>query len=317
MEILINFFGTIFAGALTLVCIIVVFWIWSRSPENVWRWVSRKGWLPIGQDGIASHGIGALVLVSFGIGIVAEGMTDYMTDSETAPDSLIKRCLGSESEHRFRTLFIQPDTSSVVWRPKGLAKELFNTEHGRRCLSNILGPKHPLVADPNNYLVNVVQTNTRKHHLSFLERKFELVYTNSQTKETGRWPGVFSDVNQIYYPAKNWSSSRDHYSEELERLQMRIDWARTTFAIMSFVPAGAVVLCVLVSLITGTILGIAKPSKLVVSGERTFWRGLATLFVIVAVLGTSYKAYAQAEEQFNERAFGYFLSDQGLQRWTK
>ena len=348
MEILVTFFGTMFAGALTLVCVAIVCWIHATSnaqqnnqqPEvnahGFWNWLDSLKIVPCGNDGIAAHGIGALILLSFGIGIFAEGMTDYMTDSESP--QLLALAIDSEGEHRFHCLFKETTNN---WTRTSIGREIFETEHGKKYVAATLGTNQFLD------LGSITKADNPADHWVWRKSK----RTFDRIRGIDPLKNVFGAVNGLYYPAKNWASGQEFYSRELESLQMRIDWSRTTFLIVVTIPlltlafiwlrpsawdsvratltrtvAISSIIVVLVKSGGSTVgfliaFAISLSALAYIYFRPSQWKfkatkRLALLFMMVVTVAiASRQGYAQFEDQFNERAFGYFMSHLQREFW--
>ncbi len=122
-------------------------------------------------------------------------------------------------------------------------------------------------------------------------------------------------VNKTYYLAKNWAYSQDQYFDELEFIQRRIDFSRSCFLIGSWTLAIVVVATTL------------RLMSFVVPRMRASWRDwrvpqyslsgcVASLLLRTLIASASCiilcaltrEEYALAENNFNERAFGYFVT---------
>lgn len=105
-----------------------------------------------------------------------------------------------------------------------------------------------------------------------------------------------TDVNEIYYTAKNIVYTQENYYNELRTHQSRIDFSRS-FTMCCLLLCGCTILA---------LSSLYKPSPAI--GKIGTLKRLSVAFVIfLALYWIGRYAYTAEEIEFNKRTFGYFL----------
>ena len=262
-------FGAATVGLLALGVLSLVPWLLTRPDVSYvrywWKSFRRMGRTP------------SLLVVSvpfvFGFGLIIQDFTDNLTDSEYKGTLFVAelqhRILGSEGDHRVKLLFRDGEETGL-WN--NISSEL-------GYISRILHRTYPQKAD-----------EVRK----FLQSPAEFTKRNRDQ--------ALSFVNTVYYEAKNWAYAQDTYFDELESIQRRIDFSRSTFLVATWGIAGIL----LVSLFVFARLYFQDPKTTMKSEFAKRFAKVLVLLMLVSFFGCV--GYDRSETNFNERAFGYFFS---------
>lgn len=233
----------------------------------------------------------------FSLGVMTEDFTDHLADSETSRNPIVStlksfELLRSEGELRRQTLVVN-DTSL-----SGLGKEIFNNKKINSDTNQLKN---------NNYFFNTGNAS------EYWKEK-----GSSILNDANRLKSFNSFVNRIYYTAKNWCYLKSEPArKELEEIQTRIDLARSLSLISFF---SLILVIILYSGYYINELLLKKKNKFTIVNttisdgvERTFperkvfypFRAIIVLLLIFLVTKLCYEV---AENNFNERAFGYYIS---------
>lgn len=282
-------FGTVAIGLLTVLVIAALRWVSKNPEEDYFDWLAARPWMPKEKNTFSGL---LMVLLAFSIGVVTEGTTDYMTDVETDFETSqpilrpffwfqgkLTWLMGKEEEHRFRTMFKRGDDGYEL---TGIGRETFGTR--KTWVVRVLGDSRFALA-PEKFLNEDLEPKV-----------------SAERREV-----AVKGVQRLYYPAKNWAYTHPNHFVELERVQRRIDWSRSFFLIGAY---GLVAVFVL-----GVVARVRRSKSAgdsVNMARARFAKRTGLLGALLALLcACSNIAYSHSESQFNERAFGYFLSHLG------
>ena len=214
--------------------------------------------------------VSILAPVVFGCGLIVQDLTDNLTDSEYG-DNMVRAILGSEGEHRINALF----------RDEGLSEPSSLWTHvmaEREDAEGLLDRSYP---------------DQRSEIREFMRSPSEFVSGDEPNAGSEHRDKVQRYVNTLYYNAKNWTYLQTTYFSELEKVQRRIDFARSAFLVLFW---GLI----------ATILVFAATCYWV-SGKM---RVATAVVMVVLVIGCRLtgQGYQHAERNFNERVFGYYYT---------
>lgn len=345
---LLEIFGTLSVGALLVGMSVTFWWIFRRPDLNLREFVRDRKLIP--ESGVSATWI---TVLAFGLGIFVEGLTDFMTDSESVKD-YTSATLGKESEHRFDTLFKVKNSGTSTNSPivriglkiggffkhetdkplrlRFLGENLFRqSSYAQSVLTNVA-----FLENPEKFVNLELSTNDLKLSPDELERRYGLGQMFEPDlpplQRVRKLAEIY--VNGLYYPAKNWAYSQENYYDELEKIQRRIDWARSS-SLVTFIlgvvglglSAALLVAAWACSKVEEKFLALFPKDGAPQSGwaalvhdvidilrklrENSMLRvkRLGTVLVVATVTWLLMKvAYAHSEEQFNERVFGYYIS---------
>lgn len=301
-------FGAAAVGVLAISWLLALWWTVRLESESFHEFVirvtaTRQSWL-----------LGALLLLgAYGGGLILQDVTDNLTDSEYRaivehwywPPRVQHELLGKESFHRTRSL--TKPRKGEGYKLNGLGRDVLEIE------GLVEAGRHRLERARDEAPWADRGLNARERVDSLNEFLASRDIGDDEVLETF---GEF--VSGMYYLAKNWCYlEADGVRGELDAIQRRIDFSRTIFlesfwACLPFlfilvVSAGSIIL-----LVPAVALFGKKARKL----RRKIWRAsLAWLvrsfvFVVLAVVLASvgWIGYRHAENMFNERAFGYYVT---------
>jgi 5'-nucleotidase (lipoprotein e(P4) family) len=238
--------------------------------------------------------------------LIISDVTDQLTDTDRSFEHsawysvprLQAFFLGSEGDHRVKTLFSDPGKEKCA---TGLGREIL----GRQA-----------------YLMEQL-TGDDVCKAEFIYDACAFLAGGGTCAATDRRRAATRFVNQLYYTAKNWTYTQDTYFQEMETIQRRIDFSRSVFLLASW----ALVLLpfALMIALAGLWARLALPEELRRKGRRITETGFvdphdpltyrgATLRVaklmvlLAAICWIAQTGYGGAEEIFNERAYGYHIS---------
>jgi 5'-nucleotidase (lipoprotein e(P4) family) len=324
--VFVELIGTVFVGALTVSLAALGGWVVLDRRERFGEWARKIGLLPEEPVRVIT-----LVLICFGLGVFAEGVTDYQTDTESKLSNFVSdrqtSLLGTEGEHRFRTLFAPVEEGDKeTHRLNGLGKAVFSH---RDVLSTLCA--NALFLDDPVAFVRADASEIDLHRSVGSSWKTDLSAAENVLRAAKGY------VNAFYYAAKNWCYAQPTYFRELERLQLRIDWARSSFLVQSWAAFAGAVWLIGTLLVLGfvRVIALAGPprpapedarllaavrARLCNGGiERYLTRGFGRLAVltplVLPVAAVSCFSYRFAEQQFNERALGYWISSLDEDTW--
>lgn len=289
--------GLIFALYLLYFCynILVIFNI--KIERNGFRNWLLKETLKINTQGTTSLVI--FLVFIYAMGQLVEDITDHITDT-TKPKVLLPdlaaSILISEETHRVNTLVDFDGKTKVTPLGQGLFKE----EELIRSLAEKMEldlDLTPLIKDPGSYLKEKDQNTLKELGLNKL-------------------------INSIYYRAKNWCYGQSTYFYELELIQRRVNFSRST----CLVSISLIVLTITLTLIQ--LLNLRRIIKIQSIWEtkeenikkldslrqqisfkrQNLLKSVCSLILLTFLLFTARGAYKITEENFNERAFGYYMS---------
>lgn len=208
------------------------------------------------------HALVTLILI-YGLGILIQDITDYMTDSDENKNPVIcafqkLSLLDREGELRRNALFKNEEKMTHLGKEIMTDSQLLKTAH----LKNAVG-FHDIGA-----------------------------------------------INGIYYTSKNWAYLHaPPVREELQSIQNRVDFTRSIY-VEAFISLILIVVFFLAYIIKELARG--KKNRFTVKekdvSEGKFFFPRLSLIVLIPILIISRYCYIAAENNFNERAFGYYVS---------
>lgn len=240
----------------------------------------------------------ALVAV-FCLGNIAGDLTGRMTDSDNNHKSFILNNLrktsgmSSQEDNRIATLI---DTSDATeWRIRSLGKAVLNSPE--------------IVANANQLSETAFFQDTS---CNFAEN-WTMLLPKLQQKDKTTWISFKKFLQQVYYTSKNWCFSKEHEPlNELKSIQNRIDLSRSMTLLMTF---SLLLLAVIVA------VNLVYVGHLSINNKNwKFWskenfrkgfyiiqgRALILFFVIQTI---SKECYDINQENYNKRAYGYYVSE--------
>ena len=300
--------STIGAGLIVIVITVYFYFLTQKlfnprkhNSNGFFNWFRQTLKIEFTQTGYA---LVASFLI-FAVGSLSEDITDHMADSEDSKNafvSFIKKMniLKKEGELR-KEILIESDTSL-----SGLGTEIFNNLH--------------YFQDP------VTRSNARFFNTTDAKKYWEqngaaILNSPYLSKKLN------GSINGLYYTAKNWCYLHSApVRDELKDIQNRIDFARSVCLISS-------VTLILLFFFFGiyyikefckgkkrfkvfiTVTEKTANSKTVlhktITKHLVFYPIRSVLFLLIAFI-VSRMAYEVAEKNFNERAFGYYISNYKL-----
>ncbi len=261
-----------------------------------------------------------IFILLYAIGQIAQDLTDRLVDSSltqslVTPLGSARAVLGCEEYHRVTTLF------NSDGEPNGLFHDVF--DH-RKEISDMIPPGRyadaeiaaEILSNPDEFTNELAKAPD----IWYQQLKASPHCDDAKIKTVGKV------VNKIYYLAKNWAFTNSNYMNELLGIQNRIDFSRSIF-VVSFITFQILIVAlgvrVLIFLIlTPRHINLAGPVK---AGEKsvegnhrlmrcliTLAKGVQVLFGLFLLMVATYYGYSLAENNFNERVFGYFASSLDL-----
>lgn len=333
-------FGSLAVGTVVLFIAMAICWAYTRPGGGT---VPRQLYELVLHDRSKDTLFRLLLIpVIYAVGILIQDTTDHLTDTENimfsepppgsswtdpanfCPPALVRSCLEAECEHRMRALFKKDftgdqtaaretekdtaaDKKTVVKRPwsamlrlfprggrlrlTGLGKDVFGTEGFLNVAQSVLG-----------------QPTGTDDYLAFLREPvawLNATMDGEGNPEPARWEKATACVNVLYYHAKNWCYMQDTLYDELESIQRRIDFSRSCFHV-----------CMLAVAVVVSVLAVLSVKPLFPPWRREEIRGWlryagrsgVVLTLLVMVCLCCRYGYLFSEANFNERAFGYYLS---------
>lgn len=285
-----NVFGALSVGLLAVLSGASLHWIASAEREHLYRWITRRRWIPRNAQSTFF-----IVLIMYCVGVLVQDFTDHLTDTEyhplldlhIYPPKLQQAILGSEEDLRFYAL-VRYRRNEGKWVLTGLGREVLTTD--------------------KKFVIDAADDDVKKAFL-----KEPSVFMARSDDDSAKVAKGF--VCKLYYQAKNWAYNNPNYFMELEDIQRRIDFTRSSFLISTWTIIGLLILLVLILLeqlfnvrITPKLLFLASNRKFHVTPQQNQLRVLKTLAVVTAIGVISRSGYRNSENNFNERCFGYFVS---------
>lgn len=234
----------------------------------------------------------ALICV-FTLGVLTQDFTDHLADSEISRNPLVKffkdkNVFCTEGEIRMESLVKNEKELS------GLGKQIFKNKQ----LSG------DMIRNSNN-------TFFKDDNVEDFWKNNGTAILNHKMKKKA----FISYVNGIYYTCKNWCYLKsDPIRKELNEIQIRIDLARS-LAIISLLTLFCVLTLYIVYIFVEFSKGKhkfkiletvnkGKEKKTVV--KRKIFFPLKSIIILTLIFYVSRLCYHVAENNFNERAFGYY-----------
>ncbi len=312
LDNLIDLFGALAVGVAAVASVAAIVWVFRVKPKpqpagkhpEEQRDTYLKWLLGCVSDHVQSQQalviVGtALFLVLYGISILVQDLTDHLVDSEyrdsIAPLGWTRVFLQSEKEHRTDALL---ERSGKEWALRGLGREIFGNE---RLLDRVRRQRG----------ITKAQDPALEGFLALAQSRKRFTVNDAHAKAA---KGL---VATIYYRAKNFLSGHPIYHLEMKALQRRIDITRSLFLVAV---SGLMALAVgfFIGGVRAHVLPLIRRSatKAEFTAEdgrkqellRLLRRAAkpACVLTLLAVVGVF--AYHRAENNFNERTFGYYSS---------
>ena len=310
LENLTNILDTVAIGFIVLILMLAFFWVFSKKNESFFTFLKTHSDLVQGNAMLAV----SLTLSVFITGIITQQLSDYLTDSEFKRQNPILEILGGglkdEKHHRFQTLFCGEKLSfkcsdDSEYGLTSLGKEVFSYKN---MLYSIAFPGQKLLDVQRTEAVCVTSANSDELQDKCL---YDLItnpkkYINSNrlgNKETTKLKSI---VGQVYYKAKNWSYMQREYRMELSDLQRRLDFSRSAATVLFFY-TGLLIVCLLYMIIPDeTKISINHQGQ--TGALEYIRRALFVIFICVFSFIATCFSYERAENNFNERVFGYYFT---------
>ena len=308
-------FGSLSVGIFSIICIIyLVYYIFLKKDQNdFFSWIKEIEKHPIRPRG--NLGILLVTILIIVFGHITQDITDHLTDSDSFLQNYYS-LLETEKEHRFKTLVEKKfEDGKEIYALGGLGKELFRN----RVLTQ------SKITDINDFLF----TEDPEGYLKDIEINSESLTEPEKTEQEERLKSAKDLINRIYYQAKNWAYSQDNYYHLLRSIQTRIDFSRSLHLTSTFFLILFFIVWVL-SYLRMVIKNETRQEKLDQasnnrSGFKKIWRNICCIFrekipailreqMSVAILILLFFScftllgYKHAENMFNERAFGKYIS---------
>jgi len=249
-------------------------------------------------------------MLIYGFGVIIEDATDDLTDSESKylsedtsfpdyiyPSYLQVAILKPEREHRFNALFKICSKENCTKKCKkgdfylnGLGKGIF-AESNNMSQHYLTADKQLFFNNPEDYLA--VRDNDKK--LDSKER---------EALAKRRQVAAEKKVNGLYYTAKNWAYTQPNHFKELESIQRRVDYTRSGFLIASW----SIVASIFIVLAMSIVYRLPFLPTKDFSVKRLYLRGGYTVLCMIVICSFTKFGFDKSETNFNERAFGYYLS---------
>ncbi|QDV18474.1 Lipoprotein E precursor [Gimesia panareensis] len=306
-----NAFGTFGVAFIAIIGLWHLYWLFQPALRNFYRSLPHGLMKPASRlirgDLFSKHPIPIFVLLlvlCYGFGQIVQDMTDYLVDSVHDPsfESVFwppyvqQSILGKENVHRYKSL-LREDGS-----PNSLFEDLFSHQV---YIQEILQPDVGLITD-----------RLKPLHQKFLKDPLEFHTQTPSLSDSSliesRREAEIRVINKIYYLAKNWCYQQPNYYKELEGIQRRIDFSRSCFLIASWtfvIGLIGVILILLIKRMSG------QKGRPLYSLRRRLFKRFRIVTVSCILLGVvSYIGYDRSENNFNERVFGYFVTNLDLEK---
>ncbi len=304
-----DIFGTIIVGLLSVLVVALVYWSMSLDRRDLFTWLRSRPWIPTRVFGEV-----ILFFLVFGMGHVVQDIADHLTDSCHLESRLrfssvlgySANILRVEGEHRLDTLF-KTNKEKGDYELRGIGGELLSfKEHWSKRLSRSYSDAEAL-ACLDLYIENPEEFINIRDCPEWIDP------TKEPKRENRIKIASIRFTNKIYYVCKNWCYLNRNYFEELEKIQRRIDFSRSSLLVAAFglflMFAAATLLLVshLVNRIGSRREGSGNSSDQRTIGSRMKRIG-STAFCLFLVFLLAGMGYSHSEQNFNERAFGYYSS---------
>jgi hypothetical protein len=235
----------------------------------------------------------ALVVV-YCLGVVAGDLTGRMTDSDSSHKSWLLRKLKviskmpSQENNRIESIV----DAEKGWKLTGLGSSVLRS-------SSIV--KNANLISGTNFLQD--STCTFDENWAILHQY--LVADSLRKTGVRRDFAVF--LQQIYYTGKNWCFSKDHEPlNELKAIQNRIDLSRSMVLLMTLS------ICILLLVVIANLLTVVK-QLISRQQKQKFWGSggvqSGAFLIFIAVFLVSKECYQINQDNYNKRAYGYYVSE--------
>ena len=312
-----NILDTMAIGFIVLVLVITLRWLFCKGNQTFIGHIKVLS-LHVKDNAMLSVGLSLSVFI---VGIITQQMSDYLTDSSLDPRGLfskeIKYFLQDEEEHRFQTLVCGDEyatkckDNNINIGLTGLGKEVFQYR----------GLLHRLHSKVNTVDINKVSENCQhddEDNSSKDEMKYAFIeepelYLKKCNSNAAAMDVAKSLVGSVYYKAKNWAYLQAQYAVELKELQRRLDFSRSAsvvFYVFLWLVVVAYPVYLVLNIISKRYKSICKLDLdcLPVSCYRYVSRVLPVAVLVLFLWCASSFSYERSENNFNERAIGYYYS---------
>lgn len=256
------------------------------SAQTFTKWLSQHSLRP--RSGFIAL---FLIVLSYSFGQIIEDSTDHLTDSSSddqvhAPHPIW--FLGTEYYHRLRTLCGIRNDSIYV---NGLGKEVLIIDEITKDVLDRVYEDAIAVKFVNH--IQKQKANQVPPKTTFIS-----------VAEADTSNSLKRFVSQVYYKCKNWCYKQPTYYDELERIQDRIDFSRSTFYVM-YITSPILLILLIITVVKNLSFSSHKIRRHRLIEYQTFVLISTIIFGIVSLNG-----YRFSEVIFNERAFGYYYSNE-------
>lgn len=276
-------FGAITAGLMTLLVLSTVPWIWNNAANENFL----KFWKSAVHKDTLTPTVAALITpLVFGFGYIVQELTDHLTDSDFRSNYGVLKyqheILRPESDFRHEVLFKDYETTPL-WNAIEAEKAYFGA-----LLLRVSDYSEQDVYDFFNSTTNFSIENPEK---------------------------AKSLANILYFEAKNWAYTQTNHYDELESIQQRIDFSRTTFHIASWallLTSYAILIFSLLHLLALVSTNFEKAhARKKAEGEeklrRTIRSDIVTAVILIAVV-LGWFEYGNSESVYRSTIFFSLIS---------
>jgi hypothetical protein len=293
-----DFFSTLCIGILSLSLITYFYFLINKFfVKDKFDEDKFSGWIKeILKDNYKESGymVIGLVLV-YCLGIISGDLTGRMTDSDSSHKGWMLKILKKASdmqsqESARRDALVNPAND---WNLTSLGQAVLRSS--------------PIVKNANHIAGTTYFSDTT---CSFTEN-WNKIHTELQggNIDSVRSRLAFSKfLQQIYYTGKNWTFAKnDEPLNELKGIQNRIDLSRSIVLLVTLA-FFFLLFIVIVNLLVAVIIAFSTKDVSKFKNWSTLFQPLA--LVILFVLGyLSRDCYNINEDNYNKRAYGYYVSD--------
>jgi hypothetical protein len=295
--------STIGAGLIVIVISVYFYFLTQKlynprkhNSNGFFNWFTETLKIEFKQTGYAF----VASFLIFAAGTLTEDITDHMADSEDSKNAFVTlvknmKILKKEGELRKETL-IKSDTAL-----SGLGHEIFGNLHYFKDSAAI---KRDIFFTTDNAG-------------EYWKKNGAYILADSTREKK-----LISMINGLYYSAKNWCYLNSVPArDELKDVQNRIDFARSV-CLISSVTLLVLIFFFVIYYIRELCKGNKRFKVFITQNQKTITRRLVfsphrSIFLLILIFCISRMAYEVAEKNFNERAFGYYISHFKLNKLHK
>jgi hypothetical protein len=296
-----DFLSTIAIGTAIIILLIYIYFISNKLfSKNLYKKDIYVLWIfnILKSDYSKSSHFLIILLLIFTFGLITQDLTDNLSDSEITLNPITvgigkielnqKKILHTEGELRLQSLLLEDSSLS------NLGKVVFSNLKIREKVKNQLtkSPFPDSITNIENYWCTLGKN----------------ILENKQTRAI-----LINYVNSIYYLSKNWCYLKsDPARKELNEIQLRIDLARS-FTIISLLFSFIIIIFYTLYYFVELIKGKKRFRILVLGSDKVphyeskVYNPVLFLILFVLIFSFSRICYSIAENNFNERAMGYYV----------